>query len=135
MLVTIDPAPVVDAGERGGALALISNERSSRQERPSRYYDGNSEFDVASRYEERRPKRGGPMPDSMREELFSLPKTKMSPSEKMAAMNTIKQTASRERSRKRIRDRAGIGAAAVGSLAGILGLSNINKESEEEANV
>jgi len=134
------PAPVVDAGERGGALALISNERSSRQERPSRYYDGNSEFDVASRYEERRPKRGGPMPDSMRKELNALtPKERvvgyMSSPEGPSQAARERREVTRRLKQQNVRNRAAIGAAAVGSLAGILGLSNINKESEEEARV
>lgn len=73
----------------------------------------------------------GPMPASMREELFALPRTKMSPFEAQMAQNTIKKRASREK----LRNRAAMGGAGLAGLAGILGLSNIGREEEEEAMV
>lgn len=73
---------------------------------------------------------GGPMPDDMRKELFSLPRTKISPMEKEMAMRQIDRGARNEK----IRNRAALGGSTLAGLAGILGLSNINKE-EEEATV
>ena len=126
--------PIDDAG---GPLAIIQKERAARKPQASQYYDGSSEYDVASRYESRRPK-SKPAPKQFGPTMSTKERTPQQRRDRMD--NILTQVTSVDpRNRPSVKEfatdpkyRRGRIGASLGALAGVLGLSNIGREEEEE---
>ena len=126
--------PIADAG---GPLAIIQKERAARKPQASQYYDGSSEYDVASRYESRRPK-SKPAPKQFGPTMSTKERTPQQRRDRMD--NIITQLTSVDpRNRPTAKQfatdpkyRRGRIGAGLGALAGVLGLSNIVREEEEQ---
>ena len=118
--------PIADAG---GPLAIIQKERAARKPQATQYYDGSSKYDVASTFSESRRPKSKPASEKgssqqLRDRINNIiiSATGVDPRNRP----TAKEFATDPKYR---RGRIGAG---LGALAGVLGLSNIGREEEEQ---
>ena len=118
--------PIADAG---GPLAIIQKERAARKPQASQYYDGSSKYDVASTFSEsRRPKSKPASEKGTSQQLRDRINNIITSATGVDPRNrpTAKEFATDPKYR---RGRIGAG---LGALAGVLGLSSIGREEEEQ---
>ena len=117
------------SADAGGPLAIIQKERAARKPQASQYYDGSSKYDVASTFSEsRRPKSKPASEKGTSQQLRDRINNIITSATGVDPRNrpTAKEFATDPKYR---RGRIGAG---LGALAGVLGLSSIGREEEEQ---